>query len=356
VAAKATAARCECGADLSERANSDGRAAELQGAVTYRCEKHAPGRAGGRRIGPYEFRRDIGAGGMGSVHLVYHPPTARVLALKLVKDLANPMLAKRFEQEIRIQKKLVHPNVVRFIDTGTDAQGAPYLVTEFVAGGGLDHYLAAHGGRLGKPQAIEVTRRVLTGLEFIHAQKIIHRDIKPENILLHAEKTRGAGKEIPTPKLADFGLAVSYARAGGTRVTKHGVGMGTLMFMPPEQIRDAREVREPADVYAVGVMLYHLLTGKYTFDFPTPADVMKLRRERRGAGANPQDLLRELMRREQIGHPFQVILANEPVPIRKRDPSIPSALAEAIDRAVRKEAGQRFPSAKEFGRALAAAA
>jgi serine/threonine protein kinase len=353
---RTTEVRCKCGEDLTDRVNSDGRAAELEGAVLYCCEKHAPGRAGGRSVGPYEIRGDLGEGGMGSVHLVYHKPTARVLALKLVKDLKDKNLVKRFEREIRLQKALIHPNVVRYIDAGTDGGRTPYLVTEFIPGGSLDDYVGSHGGQLDRQQALQITRGVLQGLEFTHSQKIIHRDIKPPNVLLHKEQATGRGNGALLPKLADFGLAVCYAGAGGTRETKRNVAMGTLMFMPPEQIRDVRSVREVADVYAAGVMLYYLLTGHYTFEFPTPGQVMKLRMERRKASAKPEDLLRDLMAMRRIAHPFQVILAEQPIPIRKRDSSIPPKLASVIDRAVRKEAKERHQSAADFERALMEAA
>lgn len=345
--------RCfDCDTDLTERANSDGRAAELETVALYACERHLPyDKEAKGRIGSYEVCRQLGEGAMGVVYVVYHRPTARLLALKQIKDLQNPVLVKRFEREMRLLKGVSHPHVVRHVDAGIDAKGAPYLVTEYVAGRSLDEEVLTRGGQLPPKDAVEVICQVLKGLEHIHNLSIIHRDIKPQNVLLTASRPTG-GSRRRLAKLADFGLAVSYARAGGTRVTKHGTALGTLMFMPPEQIRDAGSVREPADLYAVGVMLYYLLTGRYTFEFPTPAEVLELEKQNADVWKRPLEALRILMKLRNIRHPFWIILEKQPIPVRQRDASIPLPLAEVVDKAVRKEVGARFSSAADFGSAL----
>lgn len=345
--------RCSsCGTDLTARANSDGRAEELKDIAVYACERHVPrGEGGGATIGPYEVCGGLGEGGMGVVYLAYHRPTARVLVLKQMKDLTDPLLVKRFEREVRLLKGLAHQHVVRCVDAGIDAKGAPYLATEYVAGGSLEDEVVARGGRLHCEDAVNLTCQVLEGLEYIHTKSIVHRDIKPPNVLLLHLTTTG-GPERRIAKLADFGLAVCYARAGGTRVTKRDTALGTLMFMPPEQVRDAGSVREPADIYAVGVTLYYLLTGRYTFDFPTPADVLEFRKRNQEAWKRPQEALQLMMRLQKIMHPFRIILEETPIPIRQREASIPPKLAEVVDRAVQKEARARFQSAAEFRTAL----
>lgn len=342
-----------CSADLTKQANSDGRAAELRDVAVYACDKHVPpvDQFAGTLIGDYEVRRLLGEGGMGAVSLVYHRPTARVLALKQMKDLKNELLVKRFDREERLLQSLVHTNVVRYIDTGIDGKGAPYLVTEYVLDGCLEDLVVAEGGRLSHNFAVNLICEVLNGLEYIHAQSIIHRDIKPQNILLRHPLVTGS-RGFPIPKLADFGLAVSYARAGGTRVTKRGTGLGTLMYMSPEQIRDAGTVRESADTYAVGVTLYYLLTGQYPFNFPTPGEILEFQQKMKGGWKKPHEVLQALMQLRRIAHPFNIILSEEPTPIQKRDPSIPRKLAEVIDKAVRKDARGRFQSAAEFRSAL----
>jgi serine/threonine protein kinase len=124
------------------------------------------------------------------------------------------------------------------------------------------------------------------------------------------------------------------------------------MYMPPEQVRDAGEVREPADMYSVGVTLYYVLTGQYSFDFPTPKDIADLRAQRPDAVKRPQDALRMIMQLRRIRHPFVIILGEEPIAVRQREPSIPARLAAVVDRAVRKSPAERFQSAAEFRLAL----
>ncbi|WP_288131318.1 AAA family ATPase [Accumulibacter sp.] len=143
-----------------------------------------------------------------------------------------------------------------------------------------------------------------------------------------------------------------YGLAGGTRITKLNTAMGTLMYMPPEQVRNTATVKEPADLYAVGNMLYYLLTGRYSLDFPTPADIREIRRQKPEEWRTPEDALRMIMKIERIQHPFKIILNEEPIPIRQRDASIPERLAAVVDRAVKKDPDQRFQTAAAFRDAL----
>jgi serine/threonine protein kinase len=222
---------------------------------------------------------------------------------------------------------------------------------EYVAGGSLQDLVSAAKGRLQPAEAVALIGQALDGLAYIHAQSIIHRDIKPQNILVRRHQESGRPGDC-TAKLADFGLAVSYARAGGTRLTKAGSRFGTLMFMPPEQIRDAASVREPADTYAVGVTLYYLLTGQYPYNFPAPAEIQAFQQQNRKLWDRPEEAIQALMQLRRIMHPFHIILDETPIPIRQRDPSIPELLATVVDRAVRKPIAERFQTAEEFRRVL----
>ena len=143
-----------------------------------------------------------------------------------------------------------------------------------------------------------------------------------------------------------------YGLAGGTRITKLNTAMGTLMYMPPEQVRNTATVKEPADLYAVGNMLYYLLTGRYSLDFPTPADIREIRRQKPEEWRTPEDALRMIMKIERIQHPFKIILNEEPIPIRQRDASIPERLSAVVDRAGKKDPDQRFQTAAAFRDAL----
>jgi serine/threonine-protein kinase len=352
----------ECGGPLGDRPNSDGRAEELHRVALYACPACAERLAVAPEdcVGRYRILKGLGEGGMGAVHLACHADTGRLVALKRVRDLKEPSLVKRFERETRLMKQIDHAHIVRCIDVGIDGEGAPYLVSEYVPGADLEATAQAAPFRASRARCALLDRieEVLSGLEYLHAKRIVHRDVKPQNILLLQRHARdaGPGTEAVAAKIADFGLAVSYARAGGTRLTKPGMFLGTLMYMPPEQVRDPATVDHTADLYALGVTLYYLLTGHYTFDFPTPADVAAFQRQQPELWKRPHDALRALMQLRRILHPFQIILGEEPTPVRGRDQSVPEPLAAVIDRAVRKDPGARFQSAAEFRSALIEAA
>jgi eukaryotic-like serine/threonine-protein kinase len=307
---------CECGKDLTNIANSDGRARELMGKVDYFCKGCVPEKeVGNRQINDYEIIKDLGKGAMGKVCLAYHTPTARLVALKEM-HIEGGILAARFNQEIRVVKIVLHENALCFIDNGQDKlTGKAYLVMEYASGGNMEDVFMKHpatrpGSRLGVVRCIIES---LKGLAHIHGQRIVHRDIKPENILFKDEKRK-------TPKVADFGLAKEYSGAGGTRITKFGQGLGTPYYMPPEQFKDARDVTETADLYSMGVTLYRLLTGTYPFDFST---------------SSPRNF-------------YQIVLDDSPIPIRERCPHLSTDLAAVVDKAVEKDVRKRFQSADEF--------
>jgi serine/threonine-protein kinase len=308
------------------------------------------GEEAGKRIDDYEVLKVLGEGGMGKVYQVYHPPTARILALKQVLRLSEKELVQRFRRETRYMKELRHPNILRFIDSGV-SQDRPYLVTEFASAGNLDRRLELqtqpHHWCLPVAEAVGYVMEALAGLEFIHQRGIVHRDLKPGNILLQAA---GDGRLIP--KIADFGLAKKYSEAGGSLMTQLGVGIGSVLYMPPEQIRDTRSVREPADLYAMGVTLYYLLTGAYSYNFPTPRDIDRFFQAERHQVKNVEEALALMMKVRNMKSPHVIILSEEPIPIRERKAEIPKKLAKVVDKAIQKEIPARFQSAAEFRAAL----
>ena len=349
---------CRCGADLTAQAHSDGRAEELRGLVSYVCGACAvslrAGAEAGQRIGSYEVLRLLGAGGMGRAYQVYHPPTARIMALKQMLNLSDQVSVHRFHRETRYLKELRHPNILRFIDSGV-SQAGPYLVIEFAAQGDLDDYLDAQGGCLAAPEAVYFMAEVLAGLEFMHQRGIIHRDLKPQNILLQVTDNAPPAPSRLVARIADFGIAKKYSEAGGSLLTQAGAFMGAPLFMPPEQMRDARNVREPADLYSLGVTLYYLLTGKYPYDFPTKREIDEFFRQHQHEAKNTVEAM-ELMRKiKQIKSPPVIVLSQEPIPIRDRKPDVPPALAQVVDKAIRKDIPARYQTAAEFRAALLAA-
>jgi len=194
----------------------------------------------------------IGQGGMGVVYRARHVGLEREVALKiLTAELSrDPRFSERFQREARALAKLDHSGIVRVHDFGR-AGGRGYLVMEFVEGDSLRRYLES--GPLAPGVAVEIAVQLARALEYAHACGVIHRDIKPENVLID-----GAGRA----RLADFGLA--KLRGDGWEVgrTETGLALGTPQYMAPEQLTRPGEVDSRADVYALGVLLYELLTGQ----------------------------------------------------------------------------------------------
>jgi len=220
---------------------------------------------------------------------------------------------------------------------------------EYVSGGNLESHIA-RAGRPRPEQAVALVLALLDGLEYLHSQGVIHRDIKPENILLDPRPDGTA-----FPRLADFGVSRYYEQAGGTRLTRPGTRLGTLMFMPPEQVRDAARAGVWSDTYSAGVTLYYLLSGAYSFEFPPPD---ALRGPLRGNGGldSADRAVRAILRLDRARHPFQIILGDEPVPLARRVPHLPPPLARVVDRAVEKDPSHRFQTAAGFRESLRDAA
>ena len=341
--------KCECGQDLTAAANSDGRAQDLMGKVTYACEKCVSKMREdkGKTIEGYEVLKFLGKGGMGQVYLAYHTSTARLVALKEM-NIFNKQLAARFAREIGIMKRVSHENVLCYIDSGQDQNGGrPYLVMEYASAGCMDD-LIKDQTPLSAKKVVQLGIQSLHGLQYVHGAGIVHRDIKPENILL--KQQNGQGQLVP--KIADFGLAREFSKAGGSTLTQLGTALGTILYMPPEQIKDAHNVREPADLYSMGVTLYYLLTCKYSFNFPTPLDILKFLEEHKHKGKSPDEAMRMLMEAQKLKTPHLIVLTEEPIPIRERMPKIQADLARIVDKAVNKDISRRFQTAPEFRKEL----
>jgi len=345
---------CSCGKDLTKFADSDGRARELMGRVTYSCKKCLPqkGEDAGKKINDYKVIRKVGEGGFGKVYLAYHTPTCRLVALKEM-NIYNKQLGARFNREIRILRKVLHNNILCYIDSGQEKKtGKPYLAMEFASKGSLDDLMMKNNGSLAPKTVVQYIIQSLKGIEYIHSQGIVHRDIKPENILLQDmymsdSPHTGIGKR-EVPKIADFGLAREFSKTGGSNLTGLGKAMGTVLYMPPEQIKDAHSVREPADIYSMGITLYHLLTGKYPFNFPSPLDILKFLKENKHRVKSPDAALRLMMEIQRLKSPHLIVFEEDPIPIKQRKASIPSDLAGIVDRAIKKSVGERFQSATDF--------
>jgi len=272
----------------------------------------------------YQMIKMLGRGGMGCVMLANEQKTGRAVAIKtLLPEVAvTDQALRRFMREIQVAAALDHPNIVRFIESGTN-NGAVYLVTEYVEGSDAAKLADAQGGRLPFREAMDIVAQSLDGLAYAHERGYIHRDIKESNILVC-----GSAPNV-TAKLTDFGLAKSFTQTGMSGITMAGDMAGTFAYMPPEQIKDFRNVRPTSDIYALGMTAYSLLAGDTALDIGPNKDM---------AGT------------------VRAIFENPIIPLRQRAPEVPQRVAEVIERALTKDPVHRWQSAAAMRAALMHAA
>ena len=268
----------------------------------------------------YEMIRVLGRGGMGCVMLARDEANGQAVAIKtLLPEVAvADKSLRRFTREIEVAASLKHPNIVQFVKSGTH-NGAVYLVTEFVEGSDAAKLADASGGRLPFRDAIQIISQSLDALAYAHARGYIHRDIKESNILV-----TGATPNL-VAKLTDFGLARSFTQTGMSGITMAGDMAGTFAYMPPEQIRDFRNVQPTADIYAIGMTAYSLLAGDIALDLGPGGDV---------AGT------------------IRAIFEGKIIPLRSRLPDASPQLAEIIERALVHDPAHRWQSAAAMRTAL----
>ncbi|HEX6986669.1 MAG TPA: serine/threonine-protein kinase [Planctomycetaceae bacterium] len=204
-------------------------------------------------IGDWALGEVLGVGTVGTVYRVVNTKTAQAAALKILlpQVTKDETIAGRFAREIEILERLSHPNVVAFYGSGKH-DGRWYYVMELVDGGTLKRLLARKGA-LDWQDAVEIGWQVCSALQHLHNYGIIHRDLKPANLFFTKEG------EV---KLGDFGIALDTARA---ELTATGLTVGTYMYMSPEQIRGDRDISPKTDLYALGCLLYEMLTGRPPF-------------------------------------------------------------------------------------------
>ncbi|MEX0971892.1 MAG: serine/threonine-protein kinase [Solirubrobacterales bacterium] len=270
----------------------------------------------GDEFAGYRIERNLGRGGMGVLYLAVEPGLERRVALKLIapEAAADDVFARRFAEESRIAASIEHPNVVPIYAAGEE-DGIPFIAMRYVSGADLGKRLTREG-RLEPAAAAALIAQVGNGLDAIHAAGLVHRDVKPANVLL-------AGSEgAEHAYITDFGVARNVATESG--LTQTGRFVGTLDYVAPEQISgDGVDAR--ADIYALGCLLFKLLTGEVPY--PRDSEAARL-----------------------YAH------LNEPPPAPSLQVSgVPMALDDVAIRAMSKQPEDRYPSAGDLGRAAVAA-
>ncbi|MGZ9165868.1 MAG: serine/threonine-protein kinase, partial [Anaerolineales bacterium] len=259
----------------------------------------------GKTIARYEIQSEIGRGGMAAVYLAYDPNFRRNVAIKVVSVnfQENLMFRERFEREAHLIAKIEHPAIVPVYDFG-EQDHQPYLVMRYMPGGSLAGKIKE--GALTFRDAAQIISQLAPALDAVHSQGITHRDLKPGNILFD-----GYGN----PAISDFGIA--HFSAATSDLTGSAI-IGTPSYMSPEQVRGDADLDGRSDVYALGVILFEMLTGRGPFHAGTPLSVA----------------LKHL---------------SEPIPsIRSFRPDLPMEVERILNRALAKDRELRYPNASEL--------
>jgi serine/threonine-protein kinase len=260
----------------------------------------------------YQIQDPIGRGGMATIYRGRDLRMERVVAIKMLREVysTDPKFVTRFQREAKAASSLQHPNIVQVYDYG-QSEGNYFIVMEYIEGTDLRRYLRSRGV-LAVDRAVIIAHDVALGLGAAHRRQIVHRDVKPQNILV------GRDGSI---KLTDFGIASVYKDINDERLTTTGMTLGTVQYYAPEQAQ-GEIVNPAADVYALGIVMYEMLTGRTPFDGDTPVAV---------AMQHIQDL---------------------PVPPSQLNPLIPPALEDIIMRCLEKIPEMRYRDGSSLARAL----
>lgn len=266
--------------------------------------------------GRYRLEKRLAAGGMGVVYRAERLGLAKPVAVKFLhkSQATAPEKRERFEREAAAMSRLDHPNLVSIIDYG-NLEGTPYLVLEYHKGEPLRRVIEQ--GPIAPGRAVAIARQILAGLDSAHGSGVVHRDLKPENVLLVGKP----GEDLV--KILDFGVAKLLEGDGrpSELSVMAGALLGTAEYMSPEQVRC--EVIDPrADLYAVGILLYEMVTGRRPFEAERDLAVLRMQ------------------------------LEDAPVPPRERAPAVSPQLERVILRSLEKDREKRWATADDFSKAL----
>ncbi len=270
------------------------------------------GDSGGQALnGRYQLISVVGSGGMAQVYKARDNVLGRIVAVKLLREqyTGDGQFVVRFRREAQAAANLAHPNIVNVYDVGQDGD-LHYIVMEYVAGASLKEVITS-AAPFPANKAATIAIQILAGLEYAHRNGLIHRDIKPQNVMIGPDGT---------VKVTDFGIAKSVSDLG---LTEAGLALGTAHYFSPEQAKGERVV-PASDIYAVGVTMYEMLTGKLPFE---------------------SDSIMGLAYKH---------ISEPPKPIRELIPSVPPRLEAIVMKALSKDPTERFASAAEMEKALRA--
>jgi serine/threonine-protein kinase len=273
-----------------------------------------------KRYGQYQLVSKLGSGGMGDVFLAEHVLMKRPCALKLIhpEAAADPTALARFEREVQATSSLTHPHTIEIYDYGHTDDGTFYYVMEYLPGLSLEQLLARYGP-LPAGRVIYLLRQACSALAEAHAAGLVHRDLKPGN--LYVSERGGLCDYV---KVLDFGLVKRVHGAGAAQLTADHVISGTPMYMSPEQALGRDQLDARADLYALGAIAYHMLSGHPPFQGETPLEVM-------------------------FAHARQDV-----TPMSGENGEIPSDLECVVLRCLQKSPASRYTNASELEQALAA--
>jgi serine/threonine-protein kinase len=267
----------------------------------------------------YRLERLVGQGAMGAVYAALHEPLRKKIAVKILfeEHVGSPVAVRRFFDEARALAGIESEHVARVFDVGVLETGAPFMALELLEGCDLGQVLQERVS-LPVPQVIDWILQALEALAEAHALGVVHRDLKPENLFL-ARRRDGTD----TIKVLDFGISkLVRTGAAALALTATSTMLGSPVYMAPEQLRDSKSVDVRADVWAVGVVLYELLTGRLPFCADNFAEL------------------------------FVAVLERAPAPLCTLRPDVPSGLAAVVDRCLSRDVSSRIQNVADLAEAL----